>query len=63
MEVTLEEPREGDLRFEIDGLPLAVPPDAAMCLRAFDGAVLDGEGQSRSTDRFFIRFGRSTRFR
>jgi len=62
MGVALEEPREGDLHFDIHGFPLAVAPDAAMFLRAFDGAVLDGERESRSLDRFFVRFGGSARF-
>jgi hypothetical protein len=63
MEVALEEPREGDLRFEVDGLPLAVPPDAIMCLGSFDSAVLDNEGHRENMERFFIRFGRPARYR
>jgi hypothetical protein len=61
MEVALEEPQEEDLRFEVAGLPLSVPLDAAACLSAFDGAVLESEGGSENLDRFFIRLGRPIR--
>jgi hypothetical protein len=61
MEVALEEPQEEDLRIEIDGLPLAIPLDAASCLSWFESAVLDNEGGRENLDRFFIRFGRPSR--
>ena len=58
MDVALEEPGDQDIVLEIDGLPFAVPPDAAVCLSDFESAVLDSEGGSQGDDRFFIRFGR-----
>lgn len=61
MDVTLEEPQEEDLRFEVDGLPFAIPADVESCLDCFDSAILDHEGGSESLDRFFIRFGRPSR--
>jgi len=61
MDVALEEPQDQDLCFEIDGLPLAIPEDAASCLSWFESAVLDNEGGSESLDRFFVRFGRPSR--
>jgi hypothetical protein len=56
--VALEEPREDDDRFEVDGVPLAVPPDVAMLLRVYDGAVLDHDPRSRRASAFFVRFDR-----
>jgi hypothetical protein len=61
MDVALEEPQEEDVVFQVNGLPFAVPPDAAMCLGLFESAMLDNEGGSGSLDRFFFRFGRPSR--
>lgn len=41
MGVALEEPRADDVRYEVDGIPMAAAPDAAMFLGIYGGAVLD----------------------
>jgi hypothetical protein len=63
MDLALEEPQEEDTVLQVDGLRIALPPDAAMCLGLFDSATLDKEVDSDSMDRFFFRFGRRSRFR
>ena len=63
MDVALEEPQEDDAVFQVDGVPIAVPPDALTCLGLFESATLDIEGGSPSLDRLFFRFGRPSRSR
>ena len=58
MGLALEEPREDDVRFEVDGLPMAAPPDVEAILKAYDGAVLDRDPGWGGGDRFFVHFGR-----
>jgi hypothetical protein len=58
MGVALEEPREDDERFEIGGVPLAIPPDVAGFLEVYDDAILDHDPSSPRTSKFFVRIGR-----
>jgi hypothetical protein len=56
--LALEEPRKDDTRFEIDGLPFAVPPDVRIVLRYYDDAVLDLDPNWGREPQFFVRYGR-----
>jgi hypothetical protein len=55
--LALEEPEEEDTRFELDGLPFAIPPDVRYILRYYDDAVLDHD-PSWGGGRFYVRYGR-----
>jgi hypothetical protein len=41
MGAVLEEPREDDVRYETDGIPVMAASDAAVFVRLYGGAVLD----------------------
>ena len=58
MGVALEEPREDDTSFVIDGVPFAGPPDTGRILRVYDEAVLDHDPHSGRASEFFVRLGR-----
>jgi hypothetical protein len=59
--VALEEPQENDSRLDVEGVPLAVPPDVARVLRVYDDAVLDHDPRPHRPSHFFVRFGRRSR--
>ncbi|MDM7917403.1 MAG: hypothetical protein QUU85_19390 [Candidatus Eisenbacteria bacterium] len=56
--MALEEPQNEDVRFEVEGLPLAASPDVAVLLTAYEGATLDHNPQRIVHGPFYVHFGR-----
>jgi hypothetical protein len=56
--VALEEPGDDDIRLEVDGVSLSIPPDVGVVLRYYDAAELDHDPNWGQGSRFFVRFGR-----
>jgi len=55
--LALEEPQKEDVRFEVDGLTFAVPPDVKMLLEVYHDSVLDHDPHRRVPGTFFVRLG------
>jgi hypothetical protein len=59
MGVVLEEPREDDVRYETDGIPVVAAPDAAVFVRMYGGAVLDQAVDWAGRTHIVVRLQRS----
>ena len=60
MAVALEEPREADTRLDVDGVPVAIPPDTQMCIRTFGNALIENDAAWGSGMWFMVSFGNGT---
>lgn len=60
MAVALEEPRENDKRLDVDGVPVAVPPDTEMMIKTFGNALIDNDAAWHSGMWFMVTLGNGT---
>jgi hypothetical protein len=61
MGLALEEPKESDLRLEVDGIVLMIPPDTAQILASYPEATLDHDPTRSGDQAYFVRLGRRIR--
>lgn len=59
MGVVLEEPRDDDIHFETDGIPVVAASDAAVFVRLYGGATLDQALDWAGRTQIVVRLQRS----